>query len=128
MGLYVEPPGPDVASGLVASQHAFNQTTAPGAGAVLAVINNPPAGLYQVTAYCEISGTITAAEQDNILIQVDNNTFSHIPIQAIPTSGLVQEPFQCTVLSNGTNIRLEAVGAGGVAAVYTTVLIANKVA
>lgn len=128
MGLYVEAPGPEISSTLAPSQHAFNQTTAPAASAVLAVINTPPAGVYQVTAYIELSGTITAAEQDNVLIQVDNGTFSHIPVQALPTTGVVQTPFQCVVQTFGTNIRLEAIGAGGVAAVYTTVLIATKVA
>lgn len=128
MGISIEPPGPGVVPVPAASLSNYGKVTGPAASAVIATITSPPAGVYTVTLYNELSGTVAAADQDNIKLLVDGVTITTLPLSAVIASGDVQPPLTITVKSSGTSIVVEAVGAATGTAVYSSLIIATKVA
>jgi hypothetical protein len=107
----------------------FGSATAPAANQTIAVITAPAPGLYSVEVLAELSGTITAAEQDNLNLVVNAVNLSRIPLFAGAAAGGIPEtvgPFNLTVA--GGNIAVQARAAGGVAAVYSVFVTATRIA
>jgi hypothetical protein len=129
MGIEITPPGLVATLVPSASLQAKGSVTAPTASQSIASIPTPPAGLYQCTFYTELSGTITAAEQDNFRVLYNGGTAFNVLSQATPTTGVVQVPFTINLQLNGLNgINLQALAAGGVAAVYSGMAIVTRIA
>jgi len=127
VGISVEPPGPSDPLAPTPSLVNKNVTTGPAAGAGLATIAAPPAGIYKVDVYVEYSGTVAAADQDNLRLQVDSVTLVGLLASAAITSGDVNPIQSFIVRTIGTNIRIQAVALATATAVYTTMLVATQV-
>jgi len=106
---------------------AEGSATAPTAGQAIATL---PAtklleGVYQVTGNYYVDGTLTAAESDNFKLVAKGNTISQL---LYPQAGGMQSfgPFYIDFFaSNPTNITVQAVANGGVAAVYHASIVAT---
>ena len=107
------------------TQSNHNVTTGPAANAALAQLTGLPAGRYAVTVYAYFSGTVTAAEADNIQLLVDGAQTDVLAVAPVAAAGDV-EPLTFEHLTTTGAIALEAVGAAGGAAVYHTLLVVAK--
>ena len=98
-----------------------------GAGAALATITagNLPAGTYRVVAEVALTGTLTAAELDNVALARAGSTVKRV---VIPNAGTPVVRIDVQVLLTGAQtLSLTAVAAGGVAAVYSGSLTATRI-
>ena len=128
MGIAIQTPG---ALGSIAEQvslAAYNSTTSPGAGATLANIATPPAGVYSITAYTDLTGTVSATDQDNIQLAIDGVAQITLMVPAVVEGAAISPPFTFQYKTNGTSISLKANSAGTVSSVYRTLLSATRVA
>src|SRR5271155_3252113 len=127
MGITIEPPGPPLTIAQQVSISAYGKVTGPAASGVIAQITGVPGGTYQVTVIPELAGTITAAEQDNMQLLSNASVKYTIPVQALPTTGAPQQQTSSIVFNGGGTFTVEAVGAGGAAAVYSALIIATRI-
>lgn len=127
MGISIDPPGPAQLGVPGASLVAQVSATGPLANTTIANIAALPAGLYKIDVYLELSGTVAAADQDNIRLQVDGVTVSRLNMSAAITSGDVNSPVTIYARSNGTSIRVQSVGAATGTAIYGTMIVATQV-
>ena len=128
MGVQIQPPGPAVSPVPAASLLNYGANTAPTAFKTLAIISSPPAGVYKVTVYPELSGTVSSSDEDNMRLAVDGTVLATIQVPAQLTTGGQGQPISVYVRTVGTSISVQAVAAGGASAVYAVLLIATKVA
>ncbi len=126
-----QPPAaaPAGASAPVASLFAFGTQTGPLAGTNIASMVAPAPGLYAMTLLNEVSGTVTAAEQDNLRLAVNAVTvISGLPLPAGAAAGGQAQPISANVRVPAGNVSVQAKGNAGVAAVYTSLIIATLIA
>lgn len=105
-----------------ASLAAEGSVTNPGAFATIANITGVPNGTYQVTATVYLSGTVTAADANNMLV-----TAGGTPIRiAYPGVANVPVTFTTVFTVNSGSILLQSNNAAsGAAAVYNGAIVAN---
>jgi hypothetical protein len=101
---------------------AHDATTGPAAGAALASLSGLTPGRYAVDVYGYFSGTVTAAEADNIELLVDGTPADVVLVAPVANGPAVKQSFE-HLTADGT-IGLQAVGNAGASAVYHTVLVA----
>lgn len=128
MGIDIQPPGPAVTPVPAGSVSSYGTITAPAASGTIAGIGSLPDGTYNVTVSYYLSGTVTAADTDNFKLVANSLTVAHLPCPASAASGEQVLQFSMTVVLASANITLQALAAGGVAAVYTATITATKVA
>lgn len=128
MGIDIQPPGPAVTPVPAGSISSYGTITAPAGSGTIASIGSLPAGTYNVTVSYYLSGTVTAADTDNFKIVANSSTVAHLPCPANAASGDQVLQFSVTIVLASTSITLQALIAGGVAAVYTATITATKVA
>ncbi len=116
MGVSVAPPGPADPVAATPSLAAFGSVVGPAGGGTIAQIVAPPAGVYELLIYNGLSGTITVAEQDNLRLVVNAVTIVTLPIDAVADT-----------TANSPPLRLIVRNAAGVAAAYTTLLVATLI-
>jgi hypothetical protein len=126
MGIAIRPPGPADPVTPTASLMNRGTATGPAAGQVIAVINVPPPGVYHVRIYLSLSGTITAAEQDNMKLLVNSVVLTNLPVDAVAETVNVSPVIECDVSVPAGNISVQAIAAAGVAAVYSCFLVATR--
>lgn len=119
MGIEIQPPGPSAAPASQTSRSVLGTVTAPGAGGTIATITTAIDADYQVAVTIMLTGTITAAELNNFKVTANGVTLATLPIGAAAPASEGPLTYNFNVFSNGANIIVAAVGAGGVAAVYT---------
>lgn len=101
---------------------AFALVTGPGAGAVLATAAVSAPGFYRVDVTSYTSGTSSAADSDNVALNVPGDTAYVVPSQqATAANSGAEHTWYVTMLAAG-NITLTAIGAAGAAAVYHVAL------
>jgi len=101
------------------SNHAA--TTGPAAAVALAALTGLTPGRYAIDVYASLSGTVTAAEADNVQLLVDGTVTDVIVVAPVANGPAVKQSFE-HVTADGT-IGLEAVGNAGASAVYHTLLV-----
>lgn len=112
------------------TQSSYNVSAAgPVAGTVLSTLPNLILGhIYQVTCYAYYTGTVTAADQDNIGLYVDGNIADTLLL--IGQAGGASEsisPQRFIHLTTTGIIQLRAIANAGVAAVYHTNLVVQDI-
>jgi hypothetical protein len=128
MGIEITPPGPVDSLAPQASQTSSGTVTGPSAFTSIAGVTSLPAGTYAVTAYYNITGTLTSAETNNLRINANGANLGFIPVPEQLPSGQVNDVYQCQVTLTGTSsILLQNIAAGGAAAVYTGSLVVTRV-
>lgn len=103
------------------TQSAHDASTGPAASGALAHLTGLTPGRYSVDVYASLSGTVTAAEADNVQLLVDGTQTDVIVVAPVANGPAVKQSFE-HVTTTGT-IGLEAVGNAGAAAVYHTLLV-----
>jgi len=106
----------------VTTQSNHNVTTGPAAGAALAALTGLTPGRYAVTVYAYLAGTVTAADADNVELLVDGVVTDVLAVPPVAATDSVP-PQQFEHVTTTGAIKVQAVGAGGAAAVYHTVLV-----
>lgn len=128
MGIDIQPPGPAVTPVPAGSVSGYGTITAPAASGTIAGIGSLSDGTYNVTVLYYLSGTVTAADTDNFKLVANSLQVAHLPCPASAASGDEVLQFSMTIVLASPNITLQALTAGGVAAVYTATITATKVA
>lgn len=128
MGIDIQPPGPAVTPVPAGSVSGYGTVTAPAASGTIALVGSLPAGTYNVTVLYYLSGTVTAADTDNFKLVANSISVAHLPCPASAASGEQVLQFSMTIDLASANITLQALAAGGVAAVYTATITVTKVA
>lgn len=112
-----------------ASTTGSGTVTSPGALAVIAGTGFLPAGIYQVYVTFDLSGTVAAADTNNIRLISTGATPATIPLEN--NIGTVEQtfgPFEIKVTGLvGDQITLQAIGAGTVGSVYSGTVSATLV-
>jgi len=126
MGIQITPPSPIAPSAPVASLYKYGVTTSPSANVVLASIATPPAGFYRVRIYVELSGTISASDQDNIRLTVDAVNLTNLLLSAVTPTQNVPTPIEIVVETTGTSIQVKSIAAGTTGAVYGVLVVADR--
>lgn len=127
MGIEITPPAAGVTLPPQASLTAFASITAPGAGGALGTVVAPPAGTYKARVYVSLTGTLTAAEVNNVKLLANGATVAILAIAGAAAAGQVQPPFELDFTANGVNnVVVQAIAGGGVAAVYSVTLILTR--
>ena len=103
------------------SNHAA--TTGPAAAAALAGLTGLTPGRYAIDVYAYLSGTVTAADADNIQLLIDTVQTDVVPVPPVASTGAVVKASFEHLTTTGV-IALEAVGNAGASAVYHTTLVA----
>jgi hypothetical protein len=128
MGIEITPPGPVDSLAPQACSTSSGTVTAPSAFTSIAGVTSLPAGTYAVTAYYNITGTLTSAETNNLRINANGANLGFIPVPEQLPSGQQNNVYQCQVTLTGTSsILLQNIAAGGVAAVYTGSLVVTRI-
>lgn len=117
-------------------QQSFSATdttavAAPGAGATIATVVNPPAGTYEVVVNSFIGGTTVAAnEVTNMRLTVGGIAVGRI-LNSVPgTSGAVsvtQTKFR-VVVNGAQSINVIAVAAATAGSIYSASIVASRIA
>jgi len=127
MGISVEPPGPADPITPQTSHASFGSVTGPAAGGTIIATAALPAGVYKVDLYLRISGTITAAEENNMQLLNGAAVQNQLPVQAPAATVAADPPITQYKASNATTFSVQAIAAAGVAAVYTVLIVATQV-
>lgn len=128
MGITVEPPGPADPLAPQASSTSSGTVTGPSAFTSIAGVTSLPAGIYSVTAYYTISGTLTSAELNNLRINANGANLGFIPVPEVNPAGQINDTYQANVQLTGTSsILIQNIAAGGAAAVYTATLVVTRI-
>lgn len=128
MGIEITPPGPAESLAPATSLGVYGSVTGPAAGATIAAVTTPAAGAYSVTVYVELTGTVAAADQDNLQLFDDNVVVTRVPASASISSGNVNPQFNFQVVTDGIhNIIVKAAAAGTGTAVYNVTLVVTRV-
>lgn len=107
------------------TQSVHGAVTGPAANGSLASLTGLAAGRYQVDVYAYLSGTVTAADADNVQLLVDGTQTDIVPVPPVASTGAAVKASFEHLTANGT-IALEAIGAAGGSAVYHVLLVAAK--
>ena len=107
---------------MTTTQSNHNVTTGPASGAALAQLSGLTAGRYAITVYVYFSGTVTAADGDNIELLVDGSVVDVLPVPPVAAAGGAAQPMMFEHLTTTGAIKLQAVAAGGASCVYHTLL------
>lgn len=110
-----------------ATVQASGALTAPTAGMAVATVTIPTAGLWEVTAFYFLSGTVAAGDANNL--QLKQNTTVRLTPLPLPAVANTLPP-QLTVVLNcaaADTVTLNAIANGTASAVYNTVLVARQV-
>jgi len=110
-------------SGVSTTVSAHAAATGPAAGAALASLSGLTPGRYAVDVYAYYSGTVTAAEADNIELLVDGAVTDVLAVAPAASTGWVPRLSFEHLSADGT-IGLQAAGNAGGSAVYHTLLVA----
>jgi hypothetical protein len=106
--------------------------TDPGAGATITNINGLTAGTYQITATAYVTGTVQAADQDNMKLVESSGFVTLAKLIVPPVSGVIGPPVTFTLnipVGTTTNILIATNAAGSNAAVvYAGSLIITQIA
>jgi hypothetical protein len=120
-------PGPLTSAFNAASLAASGAATSPGATTVIATLAAPPAGLYQVGARAYVSGTVAAADGDNVELMAGAAVLGVVLVPPLANSTF-DDPMFVTWRSNGaTALTLQTIGAGTAASVYHGSIIATQI-
>lgn len=109
---------------MTTTQSNHDVHTGPGASAALAHLTGLTQGRYSVTVYAYLSGTVTAADADNIELLVDGSVTDVLDVPPVAATGPVPAQTFEHITSAGT-IGLQAIGAGGASALYHTLLVVS---
>jgi len=105
------------------TKEANATVTGPLAGAVLASIPNVPPGYYKADVTYSTSGTTTAADSDNVGLNVPGDPQYVVPdTQGTPAESSLFQTWFVTVLGVADTVTLTAIANGGAAAVYHVTL------
>lgn len=111
-------------AGDAAGTSATGAVTSPGAGAVIASLGTLPPGDYTVSWQVTLAGAAAAGDLNNFALQV-----AGVTVATSDNPGAAgtypQEPADITVPAGGAVVRVIAVAAGVVGAVYTAQLAAS---
>ena len=128
MGIQIQPPGGLAQLVPQSSSTGEGQATAPAAGAAIATNTPATANLFQLTVTIQLTGTITAADVNNFQLQNNGTPVTTLPLATVAGGGPVTETYTLNVRRAAGSFTVNAIGAGGVAAVYTALIIATEVA
>jgi hypothetical protein len=108
------------------TQSVHGAVTGPAANAALAQLTGLAAGRYSVEVSAYFSGTVTAAEADNVQLLVDGTQTDilAIPPAAATTGAIAQFSFEHLTTTGA--IALEAIANAGASAVYHVLLVVAK--
>ena len=101
------------------SNHAA--TTGPAASAALAAPVGLTPGRYAIDVYASLSGTVTAAEADNVQLLVDGTQTDVVIVAPVANGPAVKQSFEHLTATGA--IALEAVANAGGSAIYHTLLV-----
>jgi|SRR5215472_188868 len=114
------------------SLFAFGAVTGPAGGAAIVTIPNVPAGVYHVEVSAYLSGTVAAADTDNLRLQVPSTAggqqnSSQLPlVEVANTPTPLEEIGRVQIGANGS-VSVNAIGAGTGTAVYHVLLVLDPV-
>lgn len=107
------------------SKQARGAVTAPGAGAAIATIVAPPAGLYRITVIGRYGGTSDTT--DNMELKKGATSLLVLPVLAVNNGTAI--PVTVDVrLDGATAITVNAIAAGAALTNYLAYIVATKVA
>ncbi|MCC9307691.1 hypothetical protein LN042_11350 [Kitasatospora sp. RB6PN24] len=110
-----------------ATVQASGTPTAPGAGAAVASVTVPAAGLWEVVCSYWLSGTVAAGDANNLQLKQG----ATVRLTPLPVPAVVNTlPPRLTVVLNcaaGDTVSLNAIAGGSASAVYNAVLVARQV-
>lgn len=109
---------------------AGGSATNPTANAVIATVAIPSAGLWEITVYAFLSGTIAAGDLSNMQVRQNATVrFNALPLPAVAATTSSVPPFTMVVkCSVNDTVSVNAVGAAsGAAAVYNAGLVARLI-
>ena len=108
------------------SQTAYGSVAAPAAGTVFASLAIATTGEYEVVVYPRYSGTVAAAELDNVVIYSGPTQIGRIPMDA--AVGGPGSPYRLprVVAASGTAINVAALGAATAGSVYRAGIVATR--
>jgi len=111
---------------------AFGSATGPGSGAAIATIPNVPPGFYHIEVVAYLSGTVAAADTDNIRLQVPSaaggqqNGPQLDLIEVANVATPLQEIGRVQIAGLGS-VSVNAIGAGTGTAIYHVLLVLDPV-
>ncbi len=103
------------------TQSAHDASTGPAAAADLAHLTGLTHGRYAIDVYAALSGTVTAAEADNVELLVDGSATDVIIVAPVANGPAVKQSFEHLTTTGA--IGLKAVANAGGSAVYHTLLV-----
>jgi len=127
MGISIDPPGPVDALVPAQSLYKYNTATAPVAAADVAVITAPPLGIYAVNVAAYFTGTVTAADGDNLELVANGAVLTPFLLPAIGVGAVYCPDFNSQVLVTSGNLSVRAIANGGVACIYHVLLTATRI-
>lgn len=115
-----------------ATVQAAAKASAPGAGAAVATLTTPAAGLYEISGTLSITGaTAVATDSHNFALKAGATTLlTNIPIGMISTTGMEGAvPFGPVLvhLDGATSVTVNAVSAATASSVYAAQIIGRLV-
>lgn len=128
MGIQVQPPGFAGPAAPSPSLSAYGLVTGPAAALTICQISSPPPGTYQVTTYFGLSGIIAQVDFDNARMTIDGVNANTIPAAFDNTAGSAAVPCTTIVTTNGTSIRAAVKATATATALYSVLIVANRIA
>ena len=112
---------------LPGSLSLYGTAAAPGAGGAVVSIPNVPAGVYFATVWALLSGTLAAADQDNIQLRVPavgGGQQAAWTILVVPTANIWAPPLKIARLVIGATgaVSVNAIAASTAGSVYRAFL------
>lgn len=111
----------------VTSQVTGAPVTSPGAGAIIATMNLPASGTWQLAWIVNLGGTLGAIDRDNMGLYV-NGVLVATAITGISPNAWPQAAAVTVQATAGQAVSVQAIGAGTVASVYVAQVVATLIA
>jgi hypothetical protein len=129
MGIEITPPGPATPLASGASITSSGTQTGPAAFTSICGPVGLSAGTYDIKVYFAYSGTMTAAELNNIRVVIGAANQGFIPVANVVSNNPMSPFYQCQgVLAAAGSILLQNIAAAGAAAVYNASVVVTRVA
>lgn len=97
--------------------------TAPGAGAVIATVNAPKTGIYEITAIAGYGGTADVV--DNMELAIGGTAVLQLPVYPVVNGERIPITIRRRV-NAGQAIAVRAIAAGGVGSIFLAHVIAKR--
>ncbi len=127
MGISIAPPGPEDTIAPQKSRSAIGSQTGPGAGGVIVNISTIAGLVYRVDVLVQLTGTLTAAELNNVKVVNGGTSIALIPTDNAVAAAQESPAVTCFAIGDGNPISVQAIAAAGVAAVYSAALIVTQI-